>query len=78
MPTSRSQLTPSSLHLGCQRISPHGGIANVPGILMKAGERTRGVPLNGFSMKIAENVFLIGLTNIDAENIQRNLQLMRE
>jgi hypothetical protein len=50
----------------------------VPGILMKAGERTRGVPLNGFSMKIAENVFLIGLTNIDAENIQRNLQLMRE
>jgi hypothetical protein len=57
---------------------PHGGIANVPGIMMKPDETARGVPLNGISVKIADNVFLIGLTNANAENIQRNLQLMRE
>ena len=56
----------------------HGGIANVPGILMKDSETARGRPLNGVSMKIADNLFLIGLTNADTENIQRNLQLMRE
>jgi hypothetical protein len=57
---------------------PHGGIANVPGILMKPGETDQGVPLNAVSRKVADNVFLIGPTNADAENIQRNLQLMRE
>jgi hypothetical protein len=56
---------------------PHGGTANVPGILMKPGEATRGVPLNGVSRKVADNVFLMGLTD-NAENVQRNLQLMRE
>jgi hypothetical protein len=50
----------------------------VPGILMKPGEATRGVPLNAVSRKVADNVFLIGPTNADAGNIQRNLQLMRE
>jgi hypothetical protein len=57
---------------------PHGGIANVPGILMKPGEATRGVRLNAVSRKVADNVFLTGPTNADAENIQRNFQLMRE
>lgn len=56
----------------------HGGIANVPGILLKDSETARGRPLNGVSMKIGDNLFLIGLTNDGTENIQRNLQLMRE
>jgi hypothetical protein len=56
---------------------PHGGIANVPGMLMKNSETARGRPLNGVSMKIADNLLLIGLTNADTENIQRNLQLIR-
>jgi hypothetical protein len=57
---------------------PHGGIANVPGILMKPGETDQGVPLNALSRKIGDNLFLIGPTNADAENIQRNMQLMRD
>jgi len=34
---------------------PHGGIANVPGILMKPGETTRGVPLGGITVKVMAN-----------------------
>ncbi len=30
---------------------PHGGISNVPGMLMKPGETTRGVPLSGITVK---------------------------
>ncbi len=56
---------------------PHGEIANVPGILMKAGETARGLPLNGVSVKVADDLFLIGLSNVEADR-QRNVQLMRE
>lgn len=56
----------------------HGGIAHVPGILMKDSETARGRPLDGVSMRIGNNFFLISLTNADTENMQRNLQLMRE
>ena len=28
----------------------HGGISNIPGIMMKQGETTRGVPLNGVAV----------------------------
>jgi hypothetical protein len=31
---------------------PAGGILNVPGILMKQGEQTRGVPLAGLAVKV--------------------------
>jgi hypothetical protein len=50
---------------------PHGGIANVPGILMKPGETTRGVPLGGIAVKVMANSFLIGLSSVDAD-MQRN------
>jgi hypothetical protein len=56
---------------------PHGGISNVPGLLMKQSETTRGVPLNGVAIKGANNLFLIGLSNVDAD-MRRNVQLMRE
>jgi hypothetical protein len=56
---------------------PHGGIANVPGILMKPGETTRGVPLGGIAVKVMANSFLIGLSSVDAD-MQRNNELLKE
>jgi hypothetical protein len=55
----------------------HGGIQNIPGILMKQGETTRGVPLNGVAVKVTTNFFLIGLSSVDAD-MQRNVQLLKE
>jgi len=56
---------------------PHGGIANIPGVLMKQGETTRGVPLNGVAVKVTTNFFLVGLSSVDAD-MQRNIQLLKE
>lgn len=55
----------------------HGGIKNVPGILMKPAEQTRGTPLAGLAVKVTDNVFLIGLSAADADR-QRNVDLLRE
>ena len=54
-----------------------GGINNVPGILMKQAEQTRGTPLAGLAVKVTTNFFLIGLSAVDAD-LQRNLQLLKE
>ncbi len=56
---------------------PHGGIANIPGVLMKQGETTRGIPLNGVAVKVTTNFFLIGLSSVDVD-MQRNIQLLKE
>jgi hypothetical protein len=56
---------------------PDGKIASVPGLLMKAGETTRGDALQGVSAKVADNFFLIFLSNDEADR-QRNVQLMTE
>jgi hypothetical protein len=53
----------------------HGGISNIPGILMKEGETTRGFPLNGVAVKVTTNFFLIGLSSVD---LQRNIELLKE
>jgi clan AA aspartic protease (TIGR02281 family) len=55
----------------------HGGISNIPGVLMKQGETTRGVPLNGVAVKVTTKFFLIGLSNVDTD-MRRNIQLLRE
>jgi hypothetical protein len=55
----------------------HGGISNIPGVLMKQGETTRGIPLNGVAVKVTTNFFLIGLSSVDAD-MQRNIQLLKE
>jgi hypothetical protein len=55
----------------------HGGISNVPGLLMKDGVTARGVPLIGRSVKVDTNFFVVGLSSIDAE-MQRNIQLLKE
>jgi hypothetical protein len=54
-----------------------GGIANVPGILMKQSEQTRGTPLAGLAVKVTNGFFLIGLSSVESD-VQRNLQLLRE
>ncbi|MEA2987554.1 MAG: hypothetical protein QOG83_265, partial [Alphaproteobacteria bacterium] len=54
-----------------------GGISNVPGILMKAAEQTRGVPLAGLAVKVTHGFFLIGLSAVDSDR-ERNVQLLKE
>jgi len=56
---------------------PGGGIANVPGILMKDSEEVRGMPLAGLAVKVTNGFFLIGLNAAD-DDMQRNLQLLKE
>jgi hypothetical protein len=55
----------------------HGGISNVPGVLMKQAESTPGVPLAGLGVKVATNFFLISLSSVDAD-VQHNVQLLKE
>ena len=54
-----------------------GGITNVPGILMKQAEQTRGVPLAGLAVKVTNGFFLIGLSAVEADR-DRNIQLLKE
>ena len=56
---------------------PGGGIANVPGILMKEAEQARGTPLAGLAVKVTNGFFLIGLSAADAD-VQRNVQLLKQ
>ena len=54
-----------------------GGIANVPGILMKQSEQARGTPLAGLAVKVTNGFFLIGLSAVETDQ-QRNMQLLRD
>jgi hypothetical protein len=56
---------------------PFGGISNVPGVLMKQAEQTRGSPLGGAAAKVTSGYFLIGLSAVEAD-MQRNIQLLKE
>jgi hypothetical protein len=56
---------------------PAGGISNVPGILMKQAEQTRGVPLAGLAVKVTNEFFLIGLSAIEADR-DRNVTMLKE
>jgi hypothetical protein len=56
---------------------PFGGISNVPGILMKQAEQTRGAPLAGLAVKVTSGFFLVGLSASDGD-MQRNLELLKE
>jgi hypothetical protein len=53
-----------------------GGISKVPGVLMKTGEDTRGLPLAGLSVKVTDGYFLIGLS-ADAGDQKRNIVLLK-
>lgn len=54
-----------------------GAINNVPGVLMKQDEQTRGVPLAGLAVKVTNGYFLIGLSAVEVDQ-QRNIQLLKE
>src|SRR5215813_13207059 len=56
---------------------PARGVSNVPGILMKQAEQTRGTPLSGLAVKVTNGFFLIGLSAVDADR-ERNVQLLKE
>ena len=56
---------------------PAGGISNVPGILMKPAEQTRGIPLAGSAAKVTNGYFLIGLSAVETEK-ERNIQMLKE
>jgi hypothetical protein len=56
---------------------PAGGIANVPGVLMKQSEQARGTPLAGLAVKVTNGFFLVGLSASDADR-QRNIELLKE
>jgi hypothetical protein len=56
---------------------PFGGISNVPGILMKQAEQTRGSPLAGLAVKVTSGFFLIGLSASEGD-MQRNLELLKD
>jgi hypothetical protein len=53
-----------------------GGISNIPGIQMKLDEKARGTPLVGLSVKVTDNFFLVGLSNVLADRT-RNLELIQ-
>jgi hypothetical protein len=57
--------------------APSGGVQNVPGVLMKQAEQTRGVPLAGLAVKVTPGFFLIGLSSVE-NDMQRNIQLLKE
>lgn len=54
-----------------------GGIEKVPGLLMKTNEQARGAPLSGIAVKVIENYFMVGLSNVAADQ-SRNLELLKE
>jgi hypothetical protein len=56
---------------------PAGGVSNVPGILMKQAEQSRGQPLSGLAVKVTTGFFLIGLSSVEADR-ERNVQLLKE
>ena len=56
---------------------PGGGIADVPGILMKQAEEARGTELAGLAIKVTDRFFLIGLSAADTD-VQRNEQLLKD
>jgi hypothetical protein len=55
----------------------HGGVINVPRILLKRAEATPGIPLNNVAVKITPGLFQIGLSNIGTDR-QRNIELIKE
>jgi len=53
------------------------GIDNVPGMLMKTNEQARGAPIAGLAVKVKEDFFLVGFSNVESDR-QRNLQLLKD
>ncbi|TAK48954.1 MAG: hypothetical protein EPO23_05735 [Xanthobacteraceae bacterium] len=72
------QTLPASHTVELAFVMPDGGsVGNVPGVLMKQNEQTRGTPLAGLAVKVTDGFFLIGLSNVEADR-QRNIMLLKE
>jgi hypothetical protein len=56
---------------------PAGSVTNVPGILMKQTEQTRGAPLAGHAVKVTDTYYLIGLSSYDADR-ENNMRMLKE
>jgi hypothetical protein len=56
---------------------PPGSVTNVPGILMKQTEQTRGAPLAGHAVKVTDQYYLIGLSSFDADR-ENNMRMLKE
>jgi hypothetical protein len=56
---------------------PGRQINSIPGILMKANENARGVPLAGLAVKVTDGFFMVGLSNVNTDRA-RNLELLKE
>jgi hypothetical protein len=56
---------------------PGGSIGNVPGVLMKSAEATRGKPLAGLAVKVTKDFFLIGLSAVEAD-VQSNIAMLKQ
>lgn len=56
---------------------PSGGTSNVPGILMKQNQATRGAPLKGLSVKLNDNQYRIGLSSVKTD-YRSNIMLLKE
>lgn len=70
---------PASHTLEIQFVLPpgfdNGGVANVPGLLFKESEDARGTVLDGLSVRVTNDFFLIGLANT-ADKQKQNLELL--
>jgi hypothetical protein len=55
----------------------HGGIQELRALLMKQSESTRGVALQGLSVKVTTGFFLIGLSATEAD-VARNIQMLKD
>lgn len=55
---------------------PHGGIASVPSVMLKPSGQEHSTPLVGDAVKVTNNFFLIGLSDVAADE-QRNIQLLK-
>jgi hypothetical protein len=53
-----------------------GGVAEVPGVLMKASEQARGVPLVGQAVRVTNGFFFIGLSSFDMDR-NTNIQALK-
>ncbi|MBL8567753.1 MAG: hypothetical protein JNK84_01575 [Phreatobacter sp.] len=53
-----------------------GGVAEVPGVLMKASEQARGVPLVGQAVRVTNGFFFIGLSSFDMDR-NTNVQALK-
>jgi hypothetical protein len=52
-------------------------VGNVPGVLMKSREDARGVPLQGYAVRVTDAYYLIGLSAVATE-LATNLQVLKE